>query len=726
MQIASDKMIQIAIYGKGGIGKSTISANISYALAKNNKHVMQIGCDPKHDSTRALLNGKVQTTVLSYIRDTPPYERKLEDIVLSGSLGIKCVEAGGPEPGIGCAGRGILSTFDTLKKLGLDEIDLDVKVYDVLGDVVCGGFAVPLRNEYADAVFLVSSGEFMSLYAANNILKGIRNFDKGVPRVAGIILNSRGLKGEEEIVKRFAEAVGLPIIACVKRSDLFLQAEAKGCTVMEMFPESSIACELRKVSDYIVVISKDSRLLKDTNPLDDEQMEQLAKGESVPFTGHKITKSAFSPLRLCSLDKSDKITREDNVVHSCATSGATYACSTIYDAITIIHGPKSCAHIISSGKNYSELKKARKKGILINLQSNNIFSTDMNDSVAVFGGGGLLDQKIRDQILDGHKNIFVVTSCVSGIIGDNSVDIIEGIGKEYPDVCIRVVEADGNISGDWNEGYISAAEVLVDLIDPSVKQQGDSVNIIAERYFAKVEGDDDIHRLFEPFGIDINCRFMYGSDIDSIRNMKRASANFIISGDECSLGVARLLDEKAGIKIDHLPMPASIRDYEVWASTIGNIFGKEKLAEDIIRRTKENYTSIIAQLKTIMDGKKILIQDKFTQDIDWLIELLEDMGAEIILIGVGTRYMWKEKLEESKYSNRLKFKFDYTYLDLINDIEIMKPDMILGDSLLTSELGIRHAVYSRPGVGLAGPLRYAKLFTDILRVPQREGWRGAE
>jgi nitrogenase subunit NifH len=156
-------MFQIAVYGKGGIGKSTISANLSYALARNGKKVLQIGCDPKHDSTRLLLKGMIQTTVLNYIRDIPPPDRRLQDVLKEGILGIRCVEAGGPEPGIGCAGRGILSTFDALKKMGLDEHEFDIKLYDVLGDVVCGGFAVPLRREYADAIYLVTSGEFCHL-----------------------------------------------------------------------------------------------------------------------------------------------------------------------------------------------------------------------------------------------------------------------------------------------------------------------------------------------------------------------------------------------------------------------------------------------------------------------------------------------------------------------------------------------------------------------------------
>ena len=201
-------MYQVAVYGKGGIGKSTMSANISVSLAEMGLKVMQVGCDPKHDSTRLLLEGRAQTTVLDYVRNVPVGRRKLEDVIEVGTSGVLCTEAGGPEPGIGCAGRGILTTFDTLKKLGAENLDTDVRIYDVLGDVVCGGFAVPLRGEYADGIVLVTSGEFMAMYAANNIMKGLSNFDTGKPRLIGIILNSRGVEGEDETVRRFAKAAG--------------------------------------------------------------------------------------------------------------------------------------------------------------------------------------------------------------------------------------------------------------------------------------------------------------------------------------------------------------------------------------------------------------------------------------------------------------------------------------------------------------------------------------
>ena len=181
-------MKEIAIYGKGGIGKSTLSSNISAALSMAGKKVLQIGCDPKHDSTRLLMGGKRITTVLDYIKCVNPTDYKTEDILTCGFCGTGCIEAGGPTPGVGCAGRGIITAFELIDKLHIKE-QYDTIVYDVLGDVVCGGFAVPIRREYADTVFLVTSGEYMSIYAANNILRGIKNYDGQERRVAGILLS---------------------------------------------------------------------------------------------------------------------------------------------------------------------------------------------------------------------------------------------------------------------------------------------------------------------------------------------------------------------------------------------------------------------------------------------------------------------------------------------------------------------------------------------------------
>ncbi|NLL95142.1 MAG: AAA family ATPase [Thermoplasmatales archaeon] len=278
-------MFQVAIYGKGGIGKSTISANVSYSLAKMGKKVVQIGCDPKHDSTRLLLGGKVQSTVLDYLRRTPKERRNLGDVVLPGSGGVDCIEAGGPEPGVGCAGRGILTMFDFLDGEGLNDGGYDYKLYDVLGDVVCGGFAVPLRKGYADAVYIVTSGEFMSLYAANNILKGLLNYDDGVPRVGGIVLNRRGMENEFEYVKNFADGVGLPIVACIPRDPLFADAESRGVTLSEAHHGSEADLAIKKIAEDIVAKSKDPSSLHRPRPLSDDAMDRVAKG--VPLKNSK-------------------------------------------------------------------------------------------------------------------------------------------------------------------------------------------------------------------------------------------------------------------------------------------------------------------------------------------------------------------------------------------------------------------------------------------------------
>lgn len=244
-------MIKIAIYGKGGIGKSTTTSNIAVALSRLGKKVMQIGCDPKSDSTKVIMGGVSIPTVLDKIR-TSGDDIELEDIVFEGESGVLCVEAGGPTPGIGCAGRGIITAFEKLNELDAFEVyKPDVVLYDVLGDVVCGGFAMPLRGEYSDLVFVVTSGEMMSMYAASNIVSAVNNFKKrGYANFAGFILNSRNVENEYELVSKLAQETGGEIIEHIPRSPKIQEAEHGNKTVVEMFPDEEIT------KTYIILANK--------------------------------------------------------------------------------------------------------------------------------------------------------------------------------------------------------------------------------------------------------------------------------------------------------------------------------------------------------------------------------------------------------------------------------------------------------------------------------------
>ena len=226
---------KIAIYGKGGIGKSTTTQNIVAGLVEMGKKIMVVGCDPKADSTRLLLGGLHQTTVLDTLREEGE-DVDLDDVVKEGYGKVRCVESGGPEPGVGCAGRGIITSINLLEQLGAydDKYELDYVFYDVLGDVVCGGFAMPMREGKAREIYIVVSGEMMAMYAANNICKGIVKFaDSGGIRLGGLICNSRQVDNEREMIEEFAKKLGTQMIHFVPRNNMVQKAEINRKTVID-------------------------------------------------------------------------------------------------------------------------------------------------------------------------------------------------------------------------------------------------------------------------------------------------------------------------------------------------------------------------------------------------------------------------------------------------------------------------------------------------------------
>nr|WP_312983685.1 nitrogenase iron protein NifH [Clostridioides sp.] len=244
-------MKKIAIYGKGGIGKSTTVSNVAAALSSMGLTVMQIGCDPKADSTRNLTEGKNITTVLDTLRENS--DANLDELVVRSNTGVLCVESGGPVPGVGCAGRGIITAFEKLEELeAYDIYKPDIVLYDVLGDVVCGGFTMPIRGGYADEVCVVTSGEMMSLYAATNISRAVKSFgSRGYASIRGLILNAKNIEGENKLVDDVAKEIDVPVIYRLPRNPYVQQAEDQGKTVVEAFPDSEMAKHYMKLAKLL-------------------------------------------------------------------------------------------------------------------------------------------------------------------------------------------------------------------------------------------------------------------------------------------------------------------------------------------------------------------------------------------------------------------------------------------------------------------------------------------
>ena len=262
----------LAFYGKGGIGKSTVASSLAVLFAEDGHRVLLVGCDPKHDTSYKVVERRPVRTVMDLLRSRGDSPVGRDDVLVPARIpGLTCIETGGPEPGVGCAGRGITRMFELLAELGLPGDDFDVVVYDVLGDVVCGGFAAPIRGGHAGEVYVVASGEVMTLYAANNICRAVDNLRRAGGRLGGLVPNLRGLPAEETHLARFAAAIGVRSLPPIPRDTLIQEAEASARTPVEHAPHSAAARRYREL--YAALRETDPARLPEPHPLDDDGFE---------------------------------------------------------------------------------------------------------------------------------------------------------------------------------------------------------------------------------------------------------------------------------------------------------------------------------------------------------------------------------------------------------------------------------------------------------------------
>jgi len=749
--------MRIALYGKGGIGKSTMAANLSAALAGHGKRVLQIGCDPKHDSTRLLLAGQRATTVLDYLRETPPDQQRLADVLHVGSGGVVCVEAGGPEPGVGCAGRGILSTFALLDSLGLDTAAFDVVLYDVLGDVVCGGFAVPLRAGYADVVCIVTSEEFMALYAANNILRGVQNFEGAGTRMAGLILNSRGAEESPAGVQRFADAVQLPLLASFPRSDLFRQAEQQGRTVVEAFADSTAAASFHALAHDLL----HQPALWPALPLDDADLERVVLGKAtqqmgadaparstevephaetdastvtMPASGASYTakfargggdaaaQPAPTPAAARFLSK-NMLFREP--LHGCAFAGVVSTTTQIQGASTIAHGPQSCTHIAGQIMRSSGMHALQRAGIAIPEQLlPNLHSTDMSEAASIYGGAEPLRATLQGVLHQHPAAVFVATTCPAGIIGDDVPQIIRNTAGDTA-VPIIPITSDGNMAGDYMQGVINACiDGAAALIDPHCPAEENLVNIVAEKNIA-TNTEPNLHemaRLLEHLGVQINCRFVRRTSVEALRGFLKAPLNLLAYNDHLGRVLHAFLVERFRVRFAQYPFPVGFTETARWLRDIAHTFGRTERAEAVIAQAQADYANEMQRLRPALAGRRLMIVT-YSHDIDWVVEAALDAGMELVKVGI-LNYV-EDYGFRTRYAGQFPVETGYAPDQRAADIERYTPHLLLSAYAPAHPALPVHidTIPLCPDTGFFSGLHLARRWSTLLHAPIHEGWR---
>lgn len=706
-------MKQIAVYGKGGIGKSTLSANISAALSLNNKRILQIGCDPKHDSTKLLMRGLSIPTVLDYIKTKSPLEYRKSDILFEGFGKIGCIEAGGPKPGVGCAGRGIITAFELLETLHIKD-NYDMIVYDVLGDVVCGGFAVPIRREYSDSIFIVTSGEYMSLYAANNILRGIQNYDENRPRLLGILYNSRNVKNEDDRVYKFAEAVKLPVFARIPRDDIFARAEKANVTVLELTQN-----EENPVADIFKGIAK--RICEGTehfaaNPLTDDELETLilSNEDAINKASHSASSSpkqeedtpscsceSAEPYEACTGISSgqeestsdydapylSKNVIRDEPLHGCAFNGAMTMSSNLKDAVILAHSPKSCTYLsiqtISSAGRRTLFERGN---ILPSSLIPNVLSTDMSETDMVFGGSENLLSKVKS-VLNSQTPppaIVIVSSCPSGIIGD---DIDDALSLSTERTKIVTVKAEGNLTGDYLQGMLMAYTSLAkQIIDRNVEKREKTVNIVFEKVVAR-NTEMNFQRLktfLTRMNISVNCRFLCNTSYASLRDFCSAELNLLAYRDYTGKILEDFFIKEYGASFFEKQFPIGFKETSDWLLALGKHFDASDEAKSIISENEIIYQNRMKLVRPKLEGKKLMIIT-YNHELDWILNAALDCDMKIVKICV-LNFSQDEGFRSSLSEiDGIEVVENYDKDERSSDIKRLKPDIILSNYEPVSE-----------------------------------------
>ncbi len=704
-------MFKISVYGKGGVGKSSVASNLSYLLSKRGKKVLHIGCDPKHDSTRLLTNGVQQKTFMDSLLDGVE-----EGVIEEGSNGVSCVECGGAEPGIGCAGKGMISMFSYVERN--TPPDTDIRICDVLGDVVCGGFSVPMRRKETDGILIVVSEDFMSVYAGNNILRGIKNLN-GTACIIGIVVNSR--KPEDRVrVEEFSKATGIPIIATIGNSPAFSEAEAAGKTVAELLPDSESTKQLDSIVDRIMEVMEGRQGKYPAHPLNDNALTQIAAKQPV---------TDFEPPAVRVRCTFDHVDRERGIVYkgkhampACTSHGAIQALLSVKDAAIVLHGPRNCAYLM-------EYAWLRRGGLSQRLRGtaypDNLFSSGMNARNMFTGDRKCLRKTIEDAIEKGYRTIFVVQTCTADTIGTDIAGVINDVDR--PDIDIVPVDTDEKFLGSKFGAIRGAYRAVVSLMDWTQPVEKGLTALICMQ--PDIMNDkNNVRRMNEMLDA---CGLRLGPillDVATVEELKRfASCEYFIQfgygpSHKMYEGISREIIP-ADRKFIGLDRPFTLFTVREWCEKLSEMTGCRESAMAYYQSQVEEFETRAKYLKGRYEGKRAVFYQRSDVYLEPYIDVLRFMGFE-----VAAHLVWKEQFASRGlppgHSNSPPMEGDVELCHLAEAVDRYHADLVIAGDPRVGRTGKRWCGTVIRFVGAEGSLEFAEKVNNSMNMITNQVWKG--